>query len=55
MTAVQLPPWLAMVQAHADRAQADLDARTTARDITNGVYDDVVGPRPQTHRKEPQP
>lgn len=24
----------------------------TARDIANSVYDDVIGPRTQTHRKE---
>lgn len=27
-----VPPWLAMVQAHADQAQARLDARTTGTD-----------------------
>ena len=43
-----VPPWAAQMQAEADRAQAALDAR----DIVNGVYEDVVGPRPQTHRQE---
>lgn len=54
MTTMQAPPWIAMVQAHVDHAQADLGARATARDITNGAPDDVVGARPQTHRKETQ-
>lgn len=27
-----VPPWLVMVQAHADKAQARLDARTTGKD-----------------------
>lgn len=44
------PPWALQMQAEADRAQAALDAR----DIVNGVYEDVVGPRPNTHRKDPQ-
>lgn len=48
MTAMQTPPWMAMLQAHADQAQARLDAR----DIANAAHDDVIGPRPQTHRKE---
>lgn len=43
-----IPPWAAQMQAEADRAQAALDAR----DIVNGVYEDVTGPRPATHRKE---
>lgn len=53
-TPMPVPPWMAMVQAHADRAQTDLDARAVARDITNGVYEEIVGPRPATHRKEQQ-
>lgn len=44
-----VPPWIAMTQAHADQAQARLDAR----DIVNGVIDDVIGARPQTHRRDP--
>lgn len=26
----------------------------TARDIANSAYEDVIGPRPARHRKEPQ-
>lgn len=44
-----VPPWARMLQAHADHAEAD---RATARDITNGVYEEVVGPRRATHRKD---
>ncbi|MGP9682024.1 hypothetical protein [Brachybacterium sp. AOP3-A1-3] len=48
MTATHMaPPWVAAMQAEADRAQAAL----TARDIARSAYEDVVGPHPQTHRK----
>jgi hypothetical protein len=30
----------------------DPEPACTARDIVNGVIDDLFGPRPQTHRKE---
>lgn len=53
-TPMPVPPWMAMVQAHADRAEADLEARALARDITNGAYEDVIGRRPARHRKEVQ-
>lgn len=46
------PPWVLLAQAHADRAEIDLAQRAVARDIANAAYDDVIGPRPQTHRKE---
>lgn len=51
-TPYMAPPWVAEMQARADEAQARLNDRATARDITNGAYEDVIGPRPATHRKE---
>lgn len=42
------PPWIAQMQAEADRAQAALDAR----DIARSVHEDVIGPHAQTHRKD---
>lgn len=56
---MNLPPWLAMVQAHADQAEQDPrrkaaeTLRSLSRDITNSVAEDVLGPRPARHRKEP--
>lgn len=47
-TPMPVPPWMAMVQAHADQAEAKL----AARDITRGVYEDVIGPHDQKHRKD---
>lgn len=52
MNQQHLPPWIAMVQAHADKAEQDLAARHVARDIANAAYETVVGPRPATHRKD---
>ncbi|MDN5687091.1 MAG: hypothetical protein L0G94_10530 [Brachybacterium sp.] len=46
MTTTAFPPSLAL--PHADQAEAKL----TARDITRGVYEDVIGPHDQTHRKD---
>lgn len=55
-----VPPWMAMVQAHADRAEAALGAgakrvvvdmprragtEQPARDIANSAYADVTGAR----------
>lgn len=55
-----VPPWMAMVQAHADRAEAALAAgakhvvvdvprragtEQLARDIANSAYADVTGAR----------
>lgn len=42
------PPWVALMQAEADRAQAALDAR----DIARSAYEDVVGTHDQTHRSD---
>ncbi len=55
MATFTAPPWIAMLQAHADQAEARTRALTEtttslARDITNSAYEDVVGPRPATHR-----
>lgn len=41
------PPWAAQMQAEADRAAT----APTARDITRGVIEEIVGPHTQTHRK----
>ena len=52
-----VPPWMAMVQAHTDQAEARTRALTEtstslARDTTNGVVEDVIGSLPATHRKD---
>lgn len=54
-TAPILPPWVAHMQALADQAENDPRRRGTenpARDIANSAYEDVVGARPATHRKD---
>lgn len=53
MATFTAPPWIAMLQAHADQAENDPRRRGTenpARDIANSAYEDIVGPRPATHR-----
>lgn len=56
---MNLPPWVAMTQAAADQAEQDPrrkaaeTLRSLSRDITNSAAEDVLGPRPARHRKEP--
>lgn len=52
MPAIPVPPWVLLVQAHADKAELDLAQRAVAKDIADAAYDDVAGPRRQTHRRE---
>lgn len=48
------PPWVLLMQAHADQAEIDHAQRAVAKDIADAAYDDVRGPRSQTHRGEPR-
>lgn len=52
VTAIPAPPWVRMLQAHADEAERDLATRAVSRDIARAAYEDVVGPHQQTHRKD---
>ena len=57
MATFTAPPWIAMLPAHADQAEARIHALTEttsslARDITNSAVEDIVGPRPARHRKD---